>query len=121
MFKSGQTLLKWVFTVLLLFVWIIPAWGVVYKWRDESGRMHFTDDITKMPPQHRPHFTNKKSQPRKKIEEPEDKNPKKTTPAPGLAKKQRLSRQAQEHKAQSEIYEEQENARTRMMHRAMGN
>ncbi|HBP12117.1 MAG TPA: DUF4124 domain-containing protein, partial [Nitrospina sp.] len=34
----------------LLFLWASPAWAVLYKWKDENGSTHFTDDITKVPP-----------------------------------------------------------------------
>ena len=57
---------KWVFIPFLLFLWASPAWGVLYKWKDENGRMYFTDDITKVPIKHRPHHTNKKPRPTKK-------------------------------------------------------
>ena len=74
MFKSGQTLLKWVFTVLLLFVWIIPAWGVVYKWRDEKDITHFTDNLTKVPKAFREKPFIKNLLPRKIKSEPKKKN-----------------------------------------------
>jgi hypothetical protein len=121
MFRYGQTLLKCVVTLLLLFVWALPAWGVVYKWKDDNGRAHFTDDITKIPPKHRPHHTNKKPQLRREIKEPKGKNSKKINPARKLAKKKPLSRQAQEIKNQVEIYQEQENARHHMMRGIFGN
>ncbi|HCK68730.1 MAG TPA: hypothetical protein DHW17_05560, partial [Nitrospina sp.] len=44
----------------LLFLWASPAWAVLYKWKDENGSTHFTDDITKVPPEYKPHHTNKK-------------------------------------------------------------
>ncbi|MBT4900092.1 MAG: DUF4124 domain-containing protein [Nitrospinaceae bacterium] len=69
MSKNRQSLLRWIFIPFLLFLWAGPAWGAVYKWKDENGRLHFTDDITKIPLEHRPHHTNKK--PKKKIEKPE--------------------------------------------------
>ncbi len=121
MFRNRQTLLKSFFPLLLLFVWTLPAWGVVYKWKDDNGRVHFTDDITNVPPQDRPYNTNKKSQLRRKIEKPKEKSSKKITPERKPAKKKPLSRQAQEIKNQTEIYREQESARNRMMRGVFGN
>ena len=31
-----------------------PAWGKVYKWVDEKGKTHFTDDLRKVPTDQRP-------------------------------------------------------------------
>ena len=67
MSKNRQSLLRWIFIPFLLFLWAGPAWAVLYKWKDENGRKHFTDDITKVPLEHRPHHTNKKQ----KIKKPE--------------------------------------------------
>ena len=66
MSKNRQTVLGWVFILFLLFLWASPAWGTVYKWKDENGSTHFTDNITKVPPEFRPHHTNKKPRPKKK-------------------------------------------------------
>ena len=70
MSRNRQTVLRWIFIPFLFFLWASPAWGAVYKWKDENGRLHFTDDITNVPKKFRPHYTNKKSKPRKKTEKP---------------------------------------------------
>lgn len=31
-----------------------PAWGKIYKWVDEKGKTHFTDDLRKVPVDQRP-------------------------------------------------------------------
>ena len=31
-----------------------PAWGGIYKWVDEKGKTHFTDDLRKVPADQRP-------------------------------------------------------------------
>ena len=46
MSRNRQTVLRWIFIPFLFFLWASPAWGAVYKWKDENGRLHFTDDIT---------------------------------------------------------------------------
>jgi hypothetical protein len=69
MSKTKHTLLRWVLIPFLLFVWASPAWAVLYKWKDEKGQ-HYTDDITKVPPEHRPAYTKKKPRPKKKTEKP---------------------------------------------------
>ena len=70
MSENSLTGLGWVFILFLLFLWASPAWGTVYKWKDENGSTHFTDNITKVPPEFRPHHTNKKPRPKKKTEKP---------------------------------------------------
>ncbi len=62
---------RWIFILSLIFLWACPAWAVLYKWQDENGSTHFTDDITKVPLKYRPHPTNKK----KKTERPETRTP----------------------------------------------
>ena len=111
MSRTGKTLCF--FTLLLFLVWILPAWGAVYKWKDENGRVHFTDNITQVPPEQRPRQPSKKPKPRKKTEEPEVKNPWKTTRKPAM--KKNLSRQQQEIRNKVETYRDQENARDNMM------
>tara|TARA_B100000809_G_scaffold187914_1_gene186225 strand:- start:1780 stop:2517 length:738 start_codon:yes stop_codon:yes gene_type:complete len=70
MSKNRQTVLGWVFILFLLFLWASPAWGTVYKWKDENGSTHFTDDITKVPPEYKPHHTNKKPRAKKETGKP---------------------------------------------------
>jgi hypothetical protein len=43
-----QTILK---LVLLFFalIWVVDADAVVYKWKDEKGKTHYTDDPTRVP------------------------------------------------------------------------
>jgi len=46
--------------VLLVAVWVgmavlhaPPAYAKIYKWKDENGKVHFTDNLSKIPPQYR--------------------------------------------------------------------
>ena len=43
---------------------------MLYKWKDENGSTHFTDDITKAPPEYKPHHTNKKPRAKKETGKP---------------------------------------------------
>ena len=44
----------WIIGVLVLGGWVAgtptPAWGIVYQWTDESGTVHYTDDLGQVPP-----------------------------------------------------------------------
>lgn len=41
-----QTIPVLIFFALL---WIVDADAAIYKWKDENGKTHFTDDPTKVP------------------------------------------------------------------------
>jgi hypothetical protein len=38
-------------SILLIFVFLItsPSWAEIYKWRDASGKIHFTDNLMEIP------------------------------------------------------------------------
>lgn len=40
--------------IFLCFLLATPAWGKIYKWVDEKGKTHFTDDLRKVPVDQRP-------------------------------------------------------------------
>ena len=40
--------------VLISMVFITPSYGDMYKWVDEKGTVHFTDDISKIPEKYQP-------------------------------------------------------------------
>jgi hypothetical protein len=40
--------------VALLVVLAVPAHAQIYEWTDAEGRRHFTDDLNRVPPEHRP-------------------------------------------------------------------
>jgi clan AA aspartic protease (TIGR02281 family) len=40
--------------VVMLAVWVPPSYGEMYKWVDEKGTVHFTDDLSSIPEEHRP-------------------------------------------------------------------
>jgi hypothetical protein len=46
---------RWVslFLILFLSVTVSEAWSFVYKWVDENGNSHFTDDPKNVPEEHR--------------------------------------------------------------------
>ncbi len=39
--------------ILFLFIFTSSAWATVYKWVDERGVVHFSDDLSKVPPDYR--------------------------------------------------------------------
>ena len=41
------------FIVILIFS-VSPVYGEMYKWVDEKGALHFTDDLSKVPEKYRP-------------------------------------------------------------------
>jgi hypothetical protein len=41
------------FLVLLLTVIVPEAWGTIYKWVDENGIVHFSDDLKNIPEEYR--------------------------------------------------------------------
>jgi hypothetical protein len=53
--------------ILLCFFLATPAWGKIYKWVDEKGKTHFTDDLRKVPADQRPEMP---SQPVPRIPRP---------------------------------------------------
>jgi clan AA aspartic protease (TIGR02281 family) len=40
-------------TAVLLIVVALPAAAEIYRWTDEQGRVHFTQDLSQVPPEHR--------------------------------------------------------------------
>ena len=49
---TRQTILK---TGVLFFalIWVVDADAAIYKWKDDSGKIHFTDDPTNVPEAYR--------------------------------------------------------------------
>jgi hypothetical protein len=37
----------------ILFVFVVPSLADIYRWEDESGVIHFTDDVSNIPPKYR--------------------------------------------------------------------
>ena len=68
MSENSLTGLRWIFILFLLFLWASPAWAVLYKWKDENGSTHFTDDITKVPPNTNPTTPTRNPEPKRKPE-----------------------------------------------------
>lgn len=61
---ARQTFLK---SLLLFFalIWVVNADAAIYKWKDENGKLHFTDDPTRVPEEYRQKpFINDSSKPR---------------------------------------------------------
>jgi clan AA aspartic protease (TIGR02281 family) len=40
--------------IVILIVFVSPAYGEMYKWVDEKGTLHFADDLSKVPEKYRP-------------------------------------------------------------------
>lgn len=70
--KAGQINLTLIVFIIGL-LWFVDADAAIYKWKDENGKFHFTDDPGKVPEAFRknPFIKNPKVQ--KKILNPEDK------------------------------------------------
>ena len=49
-------------TLFLSFLWVHASEARVYKWKDENGKLHFTDSASKIPPKYRKNF---KAEPKK--------------------------------------------------------
>lgn len=63
------TKVKRFFPFLFLFLFLlVPCYGEMYKWVDEKGTVHFTDDPSKIPERYRPEAETRK--PSKEIKEP---------------------------------------------------
>ena len=41
------------FGVLIILLMASPSHSAIYKWKDENGKTHFTDSLSKIPPQYR--------------------------------------------------------------------
>lgn len=39
--------------VLVVLTWASPSQSAIFKWKDENGKIHFTDSLSKIPPQYR--------------------------------------------------------------------
>lgn len=39
--------------VLVLLTFSVPSHSAIFKWKDENGKIHFTDSLSKIPPQYR--------------------------------------------------------------------
>lgn len=77
------------FLILFLFL-LVPCYGEMYKWVDEKGTVHFTDDPSKIPERYRPDAeTRKPSKDFKEIKEPSSQVVKEK-PAPPVAKSPEL-------------------------------
>ena len=47
-----KRLIPKILILILLFIFAVQVDAKMYKWRDENGKMHFTDDPTKVPQKH---------------------------------------------------------------------
>ena len=71
--------MKLIILILFILFSIAPSYGEVFKWVDEKGQVHFTDDITRIPEKYRKAI--------EEIQVKEDKEEAKTESGP-LQKKQ---------------------------------
>ena len=69
--------------IVILILFTSPGYGEMYKWVDEKGTLHFTDDLSKIPEKYRPDAEMRKT-PDKKISAPETKE--KPVPPPSVPK-----------------------------------
>ena len=74
-------LMRHAFLLIILLVIVgSPAYAEVYKWVDEKGTVHFTDDLSKIPEKYRPDAQSQKtpqefSPPKKEVETASDPTP----------------------------------------------
>ena len=66
--------------VLISMVFITPSYGDMYKWVDEKGTVHFTDDISKIPEKYQPDAELRKTP--QEISAPETKGTPSASPVP---------------------------------------
>ncbi len=94
-------------TVLVLAVlWLCqtPIWAGIYKWKDDQGKVHFTDDKSRIPLKYRGHLekfkgvTEPKPEPVKAEEEEEA-----VAPEPGAAEEKAAAEKAAEKEKTAEI------------------
>ena len=57
MFKRRQKFFVWTLSGLFLFTTLFlmgqPLQAAIFKWKDDRGKVHFTDDVTKIPDRYR--------------------------------------------------------------------
>ena len=70
---AKQLILKSV-VILFIFIWFTDVNAAIYKWRDENGITHFTDNLNKVPKAFREKPFIKNFLPRKRKSEPKKKN-----------------------------------------------
>ena len=58
--------------VALLWLFQTPLWAKIYKWKDDQGKLHFTDDRAKIPLKYREKVQKFKGVTEPKEEEPEE-------------------------------------------------
>ena len=46
-------LLRYLIGISILFYFTSPVYATIYKWTDEKGEVHFTDDQKKIPEKHK--------------------------------------------------------------------
>jgi clan AA aspartic protease (TIGR02281 family) len=68
--------------IIISIVLMSPCYGEMYKWVDEKGTVHFTDDLSKIPDKYRPDVETRKAP--KEVSSPETKElPSSPYPLPG--------------------------------------
>jgi len=68
--------------VIICMTLVSPCYGQMYKWVDEKGTVHFTDDLSKIPDKYRPDAETRKVP--KEVSSPETKElPSSPSPLPG--------------------------------------
>ena len=68
--------------IIISIAFASPCYGEMYKWVDEKGTLHFTDDLSKIPEKYRPDAETRKAP--KEVSSPETKElPASPSPLPG--------------------------------------
>ena len=72
-----------IFFILILIISVSSVYGEMYKWVDEKGTVHFTDDISSVPEEHRERVEDRKAPKETAAPEPKEKlSPSPTSKAP---------------------------------------
>jgi hypothetical protein len=62
----------WLIALWLSLSWTGSAWGQIYQWMDRQGHRHFTDNLSRVPSEYRPHVEVERSTPVTPVPAPSD-------------------------------------------------
>ena len=62
----------WLIALWLSLSWAGSAWGQIYQWMDRQGNRHFTDNLSRVPSEYRPHVEEERSTPFTPVPAPSD-------------------------------------------------
>ena len=82
--------MKFFLLIFILLIGMVPSsYGEMYKWMDEKGTVHFTDDLSSIPEKYRQDAETRK--PPKEISTPQPKEKPTSTPSPKISEGEGIS------------------------------